>query len=144
MKALNVAQSPAPQIPSDMTVQDAIQHLETRCGCAVAVVQAHKLVGVLSKDDVLRKCVAAGKDPAKTKVSEVMDDTPITATIDTSTEEAMQLMLGKGQCYLPIVNHSGQVAAWLAVCQLFEDHVDHLTREVCSLSALLGNDAPGG
>ena len=144
MKAIRVAQSPPPTIAADTLVKDAVARLETRCGCALAVVEGLKLVGTLSKDDVMTRVVAAGKDPATTTVREIMNTEPLTGTAETDTDQALKMMFEKNQCYLPIVTDGGEVRAWLAICQLFEDHVDAMTRQLYSLEHYIANDAPGG
>jgi CBS domain-containing protein len=144
MKAIRVAQSPAPTIAAEAFVQEALERLETRCGCALAVVDGTRFVGTLSKDDVMRKVTAEGKDAGAIRVAEVMNKSPISVTLDTDTNEALQTMFRNNQCYLPILTAEGEVRAWLAICQLFEDHVDALTRQLYSLEHFIANDAPGG
>lgn len=144
MKAIQIAQTSAPTTAPDTLVSEAAGQLDSHCGCALAVIEDGRLVGTLSKGDIMRKLVATGLSASDTPVSQVMNTDPLTITPETNTDEALQLMTKNNQCYLPIVTKEGAVLAWLATCQIFEDHVDALTRQLYTLENFITNDAPGG
>ena len=54
--------------------------------------------------------------------------------------------MAHGHALRPVVYtyKDGGVMAWLATCQIFEDHVDALTRQLYTLENFITNDAPGG
>jgi CBS domain-containing protein len=72
-----------------------------RVGSAV-VMQGSWLAGILTERDVLR-AAASGSDLTKSPVSEWMTSNPITATPDTTIEEAAEVMLTNGFRHLPVV-----------------------------------------
>jgi CBS domain-containing protein len=72
-----------------------------RVGSAV-VMQDSWLAGILTERDVLR-AAASGSDLTKSPVSEWMTSNPITATPDTTIEEAAEVMLINGFRHLPVV-----------------------------------------
>jgi CBS domain-containing protein len=72
-----------------------------RVGSAV-VMQGSWLAGILTERDVLR-AAASGSDLTKSPVSEWMTSNPITATPDTTIEEAAEVMLSNGFRHLPVV-----------------------------------------
>jgi CBS domain-containing protein len=72
-----------------------------RVGSAV-VMQGSWLAGILTERDVLR-AAASGSDLTKSPVSEWMTSNPITATPDTTIEEAAEVMLINGFRHLPVV-----------------------------------------
>jgi CBS domain-containing protein len=72
-----------------------------RVGSAM-VMQGSWLAGILTERDVLR-AAASGSDLTMSPVSEWMTRDPVTATPDTTTEEAAELMLSNGFRHLPVV-----------------------------------------
>jgi CBS domain-containing protein len=75
--------------------------VKTRVGSAV-VMQGAWLAGILTERDVLR-AAASGSDLTRSPVSEWMTRDPVTATSDTTTTEAAELMLSNGFRHLPVV-----------------------------------------
>jgi CBS domain-containing protein len=75
--------------------------VKVRVGSAV-VMQGSWLAGILTERDVLR-AAASGSDLTKSPVSEWMTRNPITATPDTTLEEAAEVMLSNGFRHLPVV-----------------------------------------
>jgi CBS domain-containing protein len=144
MKVIKIAQVPAPTILATATVKEAVAALGRDRGCAVAVLDGGRLVGTLSKDDVLSNVVAAGLNPETTTVGQIMMSPPQTTTLDTGTDEALKLMFANRKCYLPIVDSEGALKGWLAICHLFENHVEDLSRELDALEAYICADGPGG
>ena len=79
--------------------------VKARVGSAV-VLQGSWLAGILTERDVLR-AAASGSDLTKSPVSEWMTRNPITATPDTTLEEAAEVMLSNGFRHLPVVEGRG-------------------------------------
>jgi predicted transcriptional regulator len=144
LKVIKIAQVPPPAVSMHATVKQAIPIMGSEQGCALAVMDGERLAGTLSKDEVLTRVVAAGLDPATTKVGDVMTAPAETVTVDTETGEALKLMFSRRCCYFPVVDHQGAVKGWLALCHLFQNHVEDMGRELDALEAYLSADGPGG
>lgn len=144
MKVIKIAQVPPPTVPINATIREAIPIMGSEQGCAVAVMDGERLAGTLSKDDVMVRVIAAGLNPDTTKVGEVMTSPPLTVTAETGTDEALKLMFSRHQCYFPVVDKEGRIKGWLAICHLFQNHVEDLGRELDSLESYLSADGPGG
>ncbi len=86
--------------PEDTLEQGAQAMIERRTGSAV-VIKAGRLVGIVTERDVLR-AVANGRVPWSTKISEVMTHDPHSVEPDTTTNDAIELMLKGGFRHLPI------------------------------------------
>lgn len=69
---------------------------------AVPVLQEGRLVGIFSERDLMSRVVVPGKDPAKTKVSEVMTEDPLTVAPSDALETCMTLMKRHGFRHLPV------------------------------------------
>jgi CBS domain-containing protein len=69
---------------------------------AVPVLKQGELVGVFSERDLMNRVVVHSKDPARTPVSEVMTEDPLTVEPNESVETCMTLMRRHGFRHLPI------------------------------------------
>jgi len=141
---MKVARVPAPTVPAATTIKDAIPNMKVDSGCSLGVVEDGRLVGTLSKDDILQRVVATGLDPATTLVTEAMTKPPVTVDTETEMEDALKLMTDRRQCFMPIVDADGAVAGWLAVCHMLEENVGMLSEQLDIFAGMLGRDGPGG
>jgi CBS domain-containing protein len=144
MKVIKIAQVPPPAVSITATVKEAVPIMGSEQGCALAVMDGEKLAGTLSKEDVIKRVVAEGLDPNTTRVGDVMRSPAETISVDTEAAEALKLMLSHGRCYYPVVDRQGALKGWLALCHLFQNHVEDLGRELESLESYLSADGPGG
>jgi CBS domain-containing protein len=86
---------------SQTVMEVARMMVENNIG-AVPVLRDHKLVGIFSERDLMRRVVVEGLDPHTTSVGEVMTPDPQTVTPTQDTEECMRLMRDHGFRHLPI------------------------------------------
>lgn len=63
---------------------------------AVPVLKQGELVGIFSERDLMKRVVVHGKDPARTPVSEVMTEDPLTVQPQDDLETCMTLMRRHG------------------------------------------------
>jgi len=144
MKAIKIASVPPPAVQRTCTIKEAIPAMTRRNGCAIAVMDGDRIVGTLSRDEVLARVVGGGLNPALTRVDEIMNSPAETVSVETETDEALKWMFAHKKCHLGIVDGAGVLKGWLAICDLFEDHVADLTRELDSLASYVSADGPGG
>ncbi len=71
---------------------------------SIVVLDEDKLVGIITKGDILRKVLLKGLDPKKTPARKVMAPKPVTITSNASIEDAAELMIKKKVSKLPVVN----------------------------------------
>jgi len=144
MRVIRLAQVPPPAVAMEATIREAIPTISSRHGCAVGVVADGRLVGTLSKEDILRRVVEPGRDPGATTVGEVMTTPPMSVPTDHDSRAALALMLDRHQCYLPVVGVAGELRGWLSMCELLQDSVEELERHLQSMAAYTGADGAGG
>lgn len=144
MKVIKIAKVPPPTVPLTATVREAVPIMGSEHGCALAVMDGDRLAGTLSKEDVLKHVIAEGKNPDVIKVGEIMRAPAETISTETEAGEALKLMFTHGRCYYPVVDQQGAIKGWLALCNLFQNHVEDLGRELDALEAYLSADGPGG
>lgn len=86
----------------DMPVAEVAKAmLKGRVGSAV-VTDGAWLVGMFTERDVLR-AAASGADLTSSPVSDWMTADPVTATPETSSDEAAEIMMSQGFRHLPVV-----------------------------------------
>jgi CBS domain-containing protein len=69
---------------------------------AVPVLKQGELVGIFTERDLMTRVVVPGLDPARTRVSEVMTEDPLTITPNDDLETCMTLMRRHGFRHLPV------------------------------------------
>jgi CBS domain-containing protein len=132
-------------IARSATVLDAIQAMAGAKVGSVVVVDGDRLVeGIFSERDVMLRVVLEGRDPARTRVEQVMTSPVVTISPRTTTDEALQLMLHDHIRHLPIVDAKGRVQEIVSMRSLLEEKIADLTVELESLGSYIGADGIGG
>jgi CBS domain-containing protein len=118
---------------SDITVAAAAQLMKRHRIGAILIVDNDHLAGIFTERDALFRVVAEGRDPAKTRLSEVMTTNPRTITADRPFGHALHLMHEGGFRHVPVVDADrpvGVVSARDALGPELEQFVSELdTRE---------------
>jgi CBS domain-containing protein len=86
----------------EQTVLDVARAMVERNIGAVPVLRDGLLVGVFSERDLMRRVVVEGRDPAHTRVVEVMTEDPLTVSPQEEMETCLFLMQRHGFRHLPI------------------------------------------
>lgn len=86
------------------SVLDACKLMADKGIGSVAVVEANKLVGIVTERDIVRRALAAGKDPTTTKINEIMSKPVTTTTPTTDMGDATELMRAKNVRRLPVLD----------------------------------------
>ena len=87
--------------PED-TLGEVAERMSAQNVGAVVVKDFGRLIGVLTERDMLR-AMAARVHTSDARVRQWMTENPITASPDTTLDEAQQVMLDKGFRHLPVV-----------------------------------------
>jgi CBS domain-containing protein len=125
-------------IGPDAPVIDAIRLMaEKRIG-AVVVMQAGRLVGILSERDYARKIVLQGRSSKDTPVRDIMTSDVISVGLNDTADRCMQLVTDKRIRHLPVLdagNVLGVVSIGDLVKAVIEDQqleLDQLQRYIAS------------
>jgi CBS domain-containing protein len=95
-------------VPPTASVLEAAQLMNERSMGSVLVVDAEgHLAGIFTERDILRRVVAAGRDPSTTPVSEVLTTAVVTCGPGTPIDECEAIMTTKRIRHLPVVDGSG-------------------------------------
>jgi CBS domain-containing protein len=90
-------------VSPDSNVLDALKLMAAREIGAVLVVEAARLVGIMSERDYARKVILKGKSSQDTKVREIMTERVMYARPDQTVPELMALMTNKRVRHLPVL-----------------------------------------
>lgn len=88
----------------DQLVTDAVESMVHHDIGSVVVVEKGRIVGLLTFREILQVLASgAGSVPEKLSVADVMQNTPLTCSLETSLDEVRQIMLAKHARYLPVL-----------------------------------------
>jgi CBS domain-containing protein len=91
-------------LPPDTTIREACKHMHARRVGAVLIINTRKqLIGIFTGRDVVR-CLAKGKDPAATRLRQVMTRNPQAAHPEAFFIEVLRLMRDGGFRHVPVVD----------------------------------------
>lgn len=92
-------------VEPNLTVQEAAEMMDkSNIGAVVVLSPIKDLIGIFTERDLLKKIVARKKDPAKTKIQEVMTREVMVAQAKDSTWELLEVMARGNFRHLPVVD----------------------------------------
>ena len=101
---LGVKGSAIHYVVPETTVLDAVEKMNRERIGALLVCVSGELVGIFTERDVLCRVVAEGRDPATTRVVDVMTSEVVTVRSRTSVEEAMAIITERRFRHLPVID----------------------------------------
>ncbi len=105
-------------ISPDATVYEAIEMMADKEIGALLVIEAGRLVGLLSEREYARKVILKGRSSKETLVEEIMVSPPLTISINCTVDEAMRMMTDKRVRHLPVVDTSGVALGLVSIGDL--------------------------
>ena len=87
----------------DATAREAARRMAESCRGGLLVVEDGRALGLFTERDLLERVVAAGRDPARTLLREVMTTEPATIEADAPVWEAILRMDEDGLRHLVVV-----------------------------------------
>lgn len=87
------------------TIADVAKIMDERGIGSVLVTENGKAAGIITERDVITKCVAKGKDPAKASVESIMTTPLVSVDQDCMVDDAAKLMVSKMIRRLPIIDN---------------------------------------
>jgi CBS domain-containing protein len=117
-------------IPSTQTVLEATQLMNDRRIGGVVVMEQGKLVGMFTERDVLRRVVAAGRDPKFTYVSEVMTHNVTAVPPNTNLDDVSVLMKTHRIRHIPVTSEDGDLMGMVSIGDLNAHHAGHQASQI--------------
>ena len=90
-------------LPADRPVIEAARCMRDRDIGDVIVTDGDKVAGILTDRDIVVRVIAEGRDPSKTKLSEIATMKPATIAPDDTVDDAVRLMREHNIRRLPVV-----------------------------------------
>ena len=91
-------------LSSSTDVMVACREMRDRCAGSVLIVDGERrLIGIFTGRDAVCRVVAAGRDPAATRLADVMTSDPATMSPDQTAIDALRLMWDGGYRHVPLV-----------------------------------------
>ena len=116
-----VANQPPAIAEKSVTVLEAAVLMKQQGKGALLVVEGSRLSGIFTERDALFRVIAAGRDPATTKLADVMTPQPQTMHPDEPFVKALRIMHKRGFRHLPVVEHGRPLGIVSARDALDED-----------------------
>jgi len=118
------------------TVLEAVQAMVERNIGAVPVLHNGLLVGIFSERDLMKRVVAAGLDPRRTCMAEVMTADPLSINMNEELETCMTLMRRHSFRHLPVC-HEGQLIGMVSLRDILLHDLDEKDDEVRMMRAYI-------
>ena len=107
------------------SVCDAVRQMNLRGIGALVVMDGERPAGIFTERDVLIRVVDADRDPALTRVVEVMSPDPLVVDARTRVKDAMSIMTERRFRHLP-VTEDGEVVGLVSIGDLMRWVTIHL------------------
>jgi CBS domain-containing protein len=88
----------------DMTLKDAAELMAGENVNSLLIVENNEPVGIVTDEDIVRKCVAKGLDSKKLKLKDIVSSNLMTITPEKDVYDALILMRDNNIRQLPVVN----------------------------------------
>ncbi|HXJ19230.1 MAG TPA: CBS domain-containing protein [Polyangia bacterium] len=133
-----------PEVTADVSVRETARIMaESHIG-AIAVRKGAAIVGVFSERDLTKRVVAEGRDPATTRVGDVVNSEIVKVYDSDSVESAASAMRQYHVRHAVIVDQAGNYLALLSERHLLYDVMNALEAKVGDLTGYIMADGPGG
>ncbi|MDH4130724.1 MAG: CBS domain-containing protein [Gemmatimonadota bacterium] len=121
-------------VPRSTSVLEAAQLMNDRGIGAVLVTDGAGLAGIFTERDVMRRVVAAQRDPAMTPVADVMTTSLATTTSAATVDECASLMTSRRIRHLPVLDGDA-LAGLVTIGDLMAFQVDEQASTIAQLNS---------
>lgn len=124
----------------EMSVRAACQLMaENRIGAVLVLDEQRHIVGIFTERDAMNKILAPGRDPDKTRLSEVMVSDVQTISANRSLAYALYLMAGGGFRHVPVLEEDGTPVGMVSARDALGEDIVEVEREMKRLEEIEGS-----
>ena len=106
----DIMSNPVIGVSKDDTIHKAAKIMNENSISTVIVSENNKLIGIVTERDIVKKVILSGKNPKKTKISDIMTPNPVTVFPNVSILMASNLMKRKKVRKLIVVDLEDKIA----------------------------------
>lgn len=118
----------------EQTVLEAAQLMNNRGIGAVVVTEQEEIRGIFTERDVLRRIVAEAREPASTRLEDVMTTSLVTTTTEMTVDECAELMTRRRIRHLPVVRN-GHLAGVVTIGDLLAYQLSEQASTIAHLNS---------
>ena len=115
-------------VSQDASVEEAVRKFFDTDVSSLVVYDGEKLVGIFTKNDLVRCCAQHPDGIRKVKVAQYMKRNPYTASIQQNLDDVIEVMVAKGFRHVPILEH-GRAVGMVTPIDILEYQKGLLDRE---------------
>ena len=131
MNLLEMCDAEAAFVRVETTAEQGIRTmLDLHVGAVAVIDEEHRVAGIFTERDVLRRLSLSQRDPGSTPVRDVMTTPVEMATRSTTPSEALATMVERHYRHLPSVDDDGRLLGMLSVRNVLQAKIDALTRQL--------------
>lgn len=119
-------------IGPDEPVLQAIRLMSDKEIGALPIMQAEKLLGIVSERDYARKIILMGRSSADTPVSQIMTTEVVTISPEDTVHRCMELMTEKRIRHLPVVE-KGKLIGMISIGDLVKAVIEEQQQTIVQL-----------
>jgi CBS domain-containing protein len=121
--------------PGESARDAARRMIEAGTGSLVIVDSLRRPLGIVTDRDLMRRCIAEGRDPARTRLADVMSAPAVWARDSLATDEAALEMARLRVRRLPVVDDRDRLVGIIALDDLLATRLDADSPEAQALRA---------
>jgi len=103
---------------------------------ALLVLESERVAGIFTERDLATRVVAEERDPATTRLADVMTKNPDTIEPGETVRTALNLMAGRKYRHLPVVE-KGRLVAIISIRDLHRSIIDQMEADILMLAEAL-------
>lgn len=124
-------------------VRAAAKMMRDKKIAAVLVMEAEKLVGIVTERDMTCRVIAAGLNPDTAMIRDVMTANPDTLSPDDTASDAISMMRERNYRHLPVVS-GDRVVGMVSVRDLYAVYNTELEQDLRDRNAFIYGESYGG
>lgn len=128
--------------PKD-TIRTAAKLMRDKKIAALLVMNADRLVGIITERDMTVRVIAAGLNPDSSEVADIMTAEPDTLSPHDTAADAIHMMKSRGYRHLPVVEDD-KVIGMVSVRDIYAVHNGELEQDLKDRNDFIYGESYGG